>query len=160
MEEEQRPSVCGEVVDILKKHFGDDLIAVALFGSAAREQVSQPRDWDFFVLIENLPSRHFRRCTLLNELVLPRVSQRVSLVAKTPAEFLASFPPLYLDLGLDARVLYDPTGFFTRQLNRIRQIIRQAGLRRVERGGDFAWRWRQPPRRGWEITWEGYRELE
>jgi len=148
------------VVALLKEHFGEALIAVALFGSAARGEATATSDLDIFAIIEGLPARHFKRCTLLNELVLPHVPRRVTIVAKTPREFTQTFPPLYLDLGLDARVLYDRDGFLSERLASIRQIIRQAGLRRVKRDGDLAWRWDKPPRRGWEITWEGYRELE
>lgn len=147
-------------VALLKDHFGEALIAVALFGSAARGEATATSDLDLFAIVEGLPARHFKRCTLLNDLVLPRVPRRVTIVAKTPREFAQAFSPLYLDLGLDAQVLYDSDEFLGERLAHIRQIIRQAGLRRVRRDGDFAWRWRKPPRRGWEITWEGYRELE
>lgn len=148
------------VVTLLREHFGEALVAVALFGSAARGEATAASDLDLFAIVEGLPTRHFKRCTLLNDLVLPRVPCRATIVAKTPREFTQAFPPLYLDLGLDGRVLYDSDGFLSERLAHIRQIIRQAGLRRVRRDGDFAWRWRKPPRRGWEITWEGYRELE
>jgi len=149
-----------KAVALLKEHFGEDLIAVALFGSAARGEAAATSDLDLFAIVEGLPARHFKRCTLLNDLVLPHVPRRVTIIAKTPREFAQAFPPLYLDLGLDAQVLHDSDGFLSERLARIRQIIRQAGLGRVRRDGDFAWRWQKPPRRGWEITWEGYRELE
>lgn len=148
------------VVALLKEHFGETLIAMALFGSAARGEATATSDLDVFAIIEGLPARHFKRCTLLNDLVLPHVPRRVTVVAKTTREFTETFPPLYLDLGLDAQMLYDSDGFLSERLARIRQIIRQAGLRRLRQDGDFAWRWQKQPRRGWEITWEGYRELE
>lgn len=149
-----------KVVDLLKEHFGEALIAVALFGSAARGEATAASDLDIFAIIEGLPAKHFKRCTLLNELVLPHVPRRVTIAAKTPEEFVQAFPPLYLDLGLDVQVLYDSVGFLSQRLARIRQIIRQAGLKRVKQDGNFAWRWERPPRRGWQITGEGYCELE
>ena len=156
----QTQEVCNRVVAILKENFGENLVGVALFGSAARGDTSARSDVDIFAIIENLPAKHFRRCTMLNSLVLPRVQHRVTMVAKTKDEFLSAFPSLYLDLGLDGKILYDKEGFLSERLAMIRKIIHQSGLRREKRDYGFTWRWRNRPKRGWEITWEGYRELE
>lgn len=155
----QTQEVCDRVVAILKENLGENLVGVALFGSVARGDTSARSDVDIFAIIENLPAKHFKRCTMLNSLVLPRVQHQVTIVAKTREEFLSAFPSLYLDLGLDGKVLYDRDGFLSERLAMIRKIIRQAGLRREKRDYGFIWRWRNRPKRGWEITWEGYREL-
>lgn len=93
--EVQTQEVCNRVVAILKENFGKDLLGVALFGSAARGDTSARSDMDIFAIIENLPGKHFERCTMLNSLVLPRVQHQVTIVAKTKDEFLSAFPSLY-----------------------------------------------------------------
>jgi hypothetical protein len=82
-----------------------------------------------------------------------------SFVALKPTVFLSRFPSLCLDFGLDAKVLYDPTGSLDQWLERIRAIIDQAGLFRTGERGQFSWRWKKRPRGNWELTWEGLREL-
>lgn len=80
-------------------------------------------------------------------------------MAWTPEEFSSAFPLLYLDLGLDARILFDPDGFLSERLERIKGIIEEAGLYRVQNGRNFAWCFKKPLQQGYEINWEGYRKL-
>jgi hypothetical protein len=79
----------------------------------------------------------------------------VTLVLRTPEEFLSDVAPLDLDLALDARVLFDRDGLVAESLARLRALIDEAGL---VRGEDLFWRWKVPPsRRDWAITWQGVR---
>ena len=82
------------------------------------------------------------------------------MLGKTPDEFEKHFPSLYLDIGLDGKVLYDRDNYTTRKLARIREIIAQTGLVRERlSGGNMFWNWNRKVMRPWEITWEGFREL-
>jgi len=44
------------------------------------------------------------------------------------------------------------------RLNRSRDLIREAGLKRERISGGFFWDWEQPPGAKWEISWEGFRK--
>ena len=112
------------------------------------------------VIAEQLPVHPVERIQWLHKLVVPVAKKRVGFVAWTPEEFSSSFPSLYLDLGLDAHILFDPSGFLSERLKRVREIIEEAGLYRIQKERNFAWRFKKPPQRGYEINWEGYYELK
>ena len=153
------PQSCQEIVGGLRRAFGDGLITAALFGSRARDDFDASSDVDIFVIAETLPERHYERRVWINERMLSSgMPPGCSVLAKTKAEFLSGFPPLYLDLGLDAQVIYDTDDFLMNHLRRIRDIIRKAGLVREKMGRSFLWRWRTPPRGEWTVDWSGYRE--
>jgi hypothetical protein len=62
-----------------------------------------------------------------------------------------------LNLGLDGIILIDRNDFFKNLQEKIRNIIHEAGLQRKRDDGEFYWEWQNPPGKGWEITWSGYR---
>jgi hypothetical protein len=79
----------------------------------------------------------------------------LSFLLRTPEEFDRDVRPLYLDLALDARVLYDRDGWLAARLDRLRELLREARLRRRP---NLFWEWEEPPSRNdWAITWQGVR---
>jgi predicted nucleotidyltransferase len=150
----------GNLIEHLKTAFGDDFIALALFGSLARGEGDERSDLDIFCIIDNLPGKIYERKKLLSKIITKHIQRRFSIIAKTHSEFLDHFSSLYLDLGLDAKIIYDRDDFLKKKLKRIRNILEKAGLKRERDGRDFFWNWKTTPSQGWEIDWQGYRELE
>jgi predicted nucleotidyltransferase len=146
------------LVQVLRRAFGDRLVSVVLFGSHARGDATPESDVDIFLVIRGLPDSPLDRITAIRRPLVGLFRERLAFIAKTPEEVLAGLPSLYLDLGLDGRVLYD-TGFFRERQAVLRRLIREAGLRRVIRGGHHYWEWETPPQRGWRLDWDGYRAL-
>lgn len=138
----------------LRAGLGDRLLAVVLFGSRARGDASPDSDWDFLILAEELPESAFQRHLMLKRLLPADCRGEVSLLAKTPAEFEAHLPSLYLDIALDGRVLYDPRGYAEDRLVAIRRIMDRGGLYRVRGPAGDVWRWREQPSRPWVLEWE------
>ena len=148
------------IIKTLQEHFRQEFLALVVFGSYARGDFREISDIDLFAIIEELPLRHFDRSTLMSSVLTPYFSQRITVIAKTKKEFLSTFSPLYLDIGLDGKVVYDTDGFMKERLAKIKTIISQAGLFREMRGpSDQRWDWHQPPKKGWAIDWKGYHEL-
>ncbi|MBI4769477.1 MAG: nucleotidyltransferase domain-containing protein [Chloroflexi bacterium] len=158
--ERSQPAYLRQAVDCLQAALGNNLLGVILYGSHARGEPREGSDVDLFVIARNLPARRYERAARLHRLLREiEDAPSFSVLGKTPEEFERYFPSLYLDLGLDGVVLFDRDGYTAERLGRIRQIIAQAGLFREQDNGNMYWNWKKPPRRHWEITWEGYRDI-
>jgi|SRR5581483_11138572 predicted nucleotidyltransferase len=142
-----------KVVEALRRGLGERLVAVVLFGSRARGDHRPESDWDLLVIAEGLPERPFHRQQLLNRLV-SACRAPVSVIARTRQEFESHLPSLYLDIALDGRILYDPTGYAAQRLAHLRRLIEEAGLYRQRTAAGDVWNWRKPPRGPWVMTWE------
>lgn len=147
-----------DIVGVFKDHMGSDLVAVVLYGSWARGESRPGSDVDLLLIARNLPSDRLARAHYVHRLVVGRFRPRVSVLAKEPTEFEGYFPALYLDIGLDGIILYDPEGYMAGKLARIREIIEEAGLYRVRRDGELMWLWKRQPTLHWAIEWDGFHE--
>ncbi|MBI3763199.1 MAG: nucleotidyltransferase domain-containing protein [Chloroflexi bacterium] len=154
------PAYLRRAVEKLVAALGENLVGVVLYGSHARREAREGSDVDLFVIAHGLPERRYDRCIQLQALVRGiNDAPDFSVLGKTPAEFESQFPSLYLDLGTDGILLFDRDGYTASKLDRVRQIIAQAGLVRERIDGDMYWDWQHTPGFHWEITWEGFREL-
>ena len=65
-------------------------------------------------------------------------------------------PIFYLDLALAGVILYDTDRYIEAKLRRIREIIKETGLKRERIPGGFFWDWKKYPGPDWEISWKGF----
>lgn len=142
------------VVSKLREELGNDLVAVVLFGSRARGEAREGSDWDALVIARRLPGRTLERAIWIKRMLPPVWRGEVSLLAKTPEEFTAGLPDLYLDIAVDGVILYDADEYMAGRLRFLRGLIRRKGLRREKEGRDLIWRWRESPGTGWSLEWE------
>ena len=141
-------------VEGLRGGLGQRLVAVVLFGSQARGDASPASDWDLLVIAEGLAERPFVRRLRLKQLLPAACRGLVSLLARTPREFEANMPSLYLDIALDGRILYDPHGYAARRLAELQSVLARTGLHRQRTGSGDIWRWREPPSKPWALGWD------
>ena len=149
----QTDKLAARVVEALTSALSDRLVAVVLFGSRARGEESETSDWDLLVIAEGLPARVFERNLDLKQFLPRECRGRLSLLAKTPAQFRGAASSLYLDIALDGRILYDPRRFAEERLGSLRRQIGQLGLRRERSPEGFDWRWESPPVGPWSLSW-------
>jgi hypothetical protein len=137
----------------LRAHYGDRLVAVAVFGSVGRGTPREDSDIDLLIIARDLPPGRFRRVeeflpveARLEAVLRAREPQGapvlLSPVFKTPDE-VGHGSPLFLDMVEDARLLYDPERFLERYLDQLRARLRQLGARRIRLGN--AWYWELKP---------------
>lgn len=141
------------VVAALQQALGDDLIALALFGSQARGQATPASDWDLLLIARNLPEKHLSRHLFLKKSIPETHRAAVAFIAKTPTEFEASLLSLYLDIAIDGLILHDTNQYLATRLNHLRQLIQKQGLYREQIADDLIWRWQTFPGHDWSISW-------
>ena len=145
--------VTSAIVAALRTGLGDRLISVVLFGSRARQEGRADSDWDLLVIAAGLPESAFVRRLYLKNLLPASCRGAASMLARTPAEFEAQLSSLYLDVALDGRVLYDPSGYVSRKLAALRQLMGEIGLYRERSEAGDLWRWRHEPALNWRQNW-------
>lgn len=150
----QQIEIMQPVITALKQALTDDVIALALFGSQARGQATPASDWDLLLIARNLPEKHLSRHLLLKKLLPESHRGAVTFIAKTPAEFEAALPPLYLDIVIDGLILHDTNQYLATRLNHLRRLIQTQGLYREQIANDLIWRWQTFPGLNWSITWD------
>ena len=143
-----------QVISALKQELGDYLVVIVLFGSRARDEANEASDWDLLVIAHHLPDTVFERHLALKGILPVAWRGNTTILAKTPQEFEARLPTLYLDIALDGLVLYDTRQYVTERLARLRRLIQHQGLRRESAQRDFVWRWQQFPGFNWSLEWE------
>lgn len=115
------------IVSGLREGLGDNLLSVVLFGSRARGEAHEGSDWDILVVARDLPERTLERAFLLKRMLPPEHRGEVSLLSRTPEEFMAGLPDLYLDIALDGVILYDTGDYVAERLEFLRALIRRKG---------------------------------
>jgi predicted nucleotidyltransferase len=139
------------IVSGLREGLGGDLVAVVLFGSRARGEAREGSDWDFLVIARDLPEGTLERIFQLKKMLPTLYRGEVSLLAKTPEEFMAGLADLYLDIALDGVILYDTSEYMSKRLESLRSLIRRQRLHREREGQDLIWRWEHPPGPDWSL---------
>ncbi len=154
MNEIQAQSSLAEVVAALKRRLGDSLVSIVLFGSRARSEAGETSDWDLLIIARHLPDKTMERHMAFMSMLPVEWRGHVSVLAKTPQEFEARLPSLYLDIALDGLVLYDTGKYITERLARLRRLVQEQGLYRETTEHDLIWRWQHFPGFNWSLEWE------
>jgi predicted nucleotidyltransferase len=145
------------LTDKLLEGFGDNLKAAVLFGSRAKGNAREQSDHDIFLVIEELPENPIERQKQLRTLIW-EIPLRINLIAKTPAEVNRNLTPLLLEVCTDGSCLYG-SDYFQPYRKKVLEAVEQAGLKRKRYGREWYWQFDNIPKKEWELTWEGYREL-
>jgi len=146
-------SLAAQAIDALRVALGDQLIAAVLFGSQARGDGHDGSDWDVLIVAEALPERIFERHIFLKRLLPANCRAAVSIIARTPTEFEARLPSLYLDIALDGRILYDPRGYAEARLASLQGLMNSQGLFRERTPDGDVWRRKKPHAGPWQLQW-------
>jgi hypothetical protein len=142
-----------EIVNALdsacRRHYGDRLVSLAVYGSVARGTMRPDSDIDLLVVADPLPDgrmprvREFEAVETAIKDVIARAAKQgvhtfVSAVFYTPAE-VEQGSPLFLDMTEKVRILFDREGFLASYLDRLRGRLKALGSKRIQSGGGWYW---------------------
>jgi len=145
------PGLGEDVVSSVKGRFGDDLVAVVLFGSLARGEADERSDIDLLVVLRRLPRRPVERRRLVYLALAPirKKYRRDTTVIEMEEGEVGRVTPLILNVASDGVVLYDREGKLTEFLDKVRRRVEEVGLIRYRTpDGKYGWKLREPLRPG------------
>lgn len=137
------------VVQELRGKFREHLVAVALFGSAARGESGPRSDLDFLVVLRGVPKTIERRYEVykpIHSAITSHYRQaRDVTVLDIDEEFIedtdTEVTSLILNVSSDAVILFDPSGKLATFLDSVRKLIEAAGLERYRtKDGKYGWK--------------------
>ena len=137
------------LAEVLHQAWGENLVSVVLYGSAARGAARRDSDIDVLVIAERLPGRWHERLDLFRKTadVLEPEFRRLrgegyfidfSPLVWTRDEALRT-SRLYLDMTLEEGILFDRDGFFAGVLSRLRERLARLGAVRRQVGRKWYW---------------------
>jgi predicted nucleotidyltransferase len=136
--------LCKKFSGLARKEFGNNLVSIILFGSAARKEAGPRSDIDLMLVFNKLPTGRLARSRLLEsidnqlEKDLARLRTRniytnFNCLMKTKKE-ARIIRPLYLDMTQDAVYLYDKANFFRSVINNLKRRLKRLGSVRKKVG--------------------------
>lgn len=132
-----------------KRHYGERLVSLVIYGSVARGEMRPDSDIDLLIIAEPLPQGRMARVrefAAVERALRPDlewagrqgVHTYLSPLFKTRAETDYG-SPLFLDMTLEARILYDKAGFFAGYLRGLRARMQALGSVRKRLGDGYYW---------------------
>ena len=149
MRREQVDQVLNLLTVGITGRYAERLVALAVFGSCARDAMRPDSDIDFLIVADDLPNGRMKRVgefepveeQLLAELqAIPGMGGYTALspIFKTSDE-IAQGSPLFLDMTESVRILFEKDHFLTRYLAGLKERLQQQGARRVRYKGGYYW---------------------
>jgi predicted nucleotidyltransferase len=142
-------SLVKELCVALQRVFMDNLVSVVVFGSVARGEARVDSDVDLLIVARGLPKSRFKRAELFEraeELVEPLVEElwsRGIYVDFSPiildVDEAVRHRPIYLDMVVDAVIVFDRDGFFKRVLDNLAERLKTLGAERKKIGRLWYW---------------------
>lgn len=148
------PEHCRYVDTILScilRHYGENLLGLAIFGSFARGENRKDSDLDLLMILRDARKRRIRIEELIREVEMKHddLAQRLFreeglscelspyIVTETEALMMQ---PIYYDLVTDHVIVWDPEGIIDRIINSASALLKEVGAYRVRRNNTWEWR--------------------
>ena len=126
-------SISHEIREKAKNLGGIEIVSLAIFGSAARRENHADSDVDVLVVAEGIAKKRIQRIpdiVKIKKAFNLGLPLDILLVSKDECQLnFRNHNPLYLDIALDAEIIYD-TGFLENLIEETREYIDSNNIRR------------------------------
>lgn len=134
----------------VRRHYGQNLVSVVLYGSVARDTFRPDSDIDVLIVCDNLPKGRVKRMEdFIEHVEKPLSSELASLRAEgiTPffspliktREEVAYGSPVFLDISEEGKILYDRDDFFYNYISDFRDKLKRLGSKKIRFKGGYYW---------------------
>jgi predicted nucleotidyltransferase len=137
--------LCNALINVL----GNRFVSLVVFGSVARGEARKDSDLDILIVAQDLPKSRFKRLEIFEEvekIVEPLIEDlwaRGFYVDFSPiildVEEAKKHRPIYLDMVVDAVIVFDRDNFFKKILDEIATRLRVLGAERKRLGKLWYW---------------------
>lgn len=142
-------SILAQLLVECRRHYGDRLVSLVVYGSVGRGTPRPDSDIDFLVVARDLPDGRMPRVDdymAVERALKPVLDQaraggahiELSPIFKTPEE-VRQGSLLFLDMIDDARFLHDSGDFFRGALAEFKARLDRLGARRIWMGNAWVW---------------------
>ncbi|MDL1957725.1 MAG: nucleotidyltransferase domain-containing protein [Candidatus Desulfofervidus auxilii] len=133
-----------KLLEKTKTFYKKNLIAVVIFGSGGKGEISVNSDVDLFIVINESKLSLRQRITEFFENVSDTITIGPFILLLSPLIFTKKetqkFSPLYLDMLEGCIILYDKGNFMKNLLKKVKILIQQKVIERYEHKGKVYWR--------------------
>lgn len=140
-----------DVLSEVIRHYGENLLGLAIFGSFARRENRKDSDLDLLIILKNAGKRRVRLEEFIEKIEMKHDEKAQQLFREqgllcelspyilTESEALL-VQPIYYDLVAHHVIVWDPQGIIARIINSTSNLLRKVGARRVRRNNTWEWR--------------------
>jgi predicted nucleotidyltransferase len=132
-----------EATQNLIERLGEKIVAVALFGSIARNEAIEVSDIDIFVVVTQMPTGLERRF-LIYDTLHKTLKRDITIIDMDEKEIFREdleITPMLLNIAWDSKVIYDPSGKLCKLFDRIKEVIKKLKLERYQTSdGKYGWK--------------------
>ena len=125
----------------LEEHLKNDLVAVVLFGSAARGEAGEGSDIDILIVAEkfgtggrfdvfNTIEKDLKSSDDYRELKENKLGTLISPVPLIPSE-IENNPSILLDIVTDGIIMYDTDDFIENKMKNLRKKLKKMGSKKI-----------------------------
>lgn len=132
-----------DLLKSIKKFYEENLLAVALFGSSARGDLTTSSDIDLLIILRETPLSLRKRASeflenVADELIILDYSFPISPIIFTLEE-LKKNPPLLLDLLISCDIIYDKDNHLSQKLEELKNLIALKKIQKLNFNDKYYW---------------------
>jgi len=133
-----------EAIKELTEKYSDKIVAVGVFGSYARGELTERSDVDILVIVKNW-KKSLKRRFKIYDILFKHIKRDITLIdidledAEALLKGELQLTSSMLNILYDCIVLYDPEGLLSKLINETKKLVDRLRLKRYKIGRSYGW---------------------